>query len=66
LFALGHDAWLLHAALRAGRSPSSAAPLAGVIGTLFVDENGRVQRSLRFARIDDGQLKLLDPPDGGG
>jgi hypothetical protein len=37
-----------------------------VIGTLFVDENGRVQRSLRFARIDDGQLKLLDPPDGGG
>jgi outer membrane PBP1 activator LpoA protein len=66
LFALGHDAWLLHAELRAGRSPSSAAPLAGVIGTLFVDENGRVQRSLRFARIDDGQLKLLDPPDGGG
>lgn len=66
LFALGHDAWLLHAALRAGRSPSPAAPLVGAIGTLFVDEEGRVQRSLRFARIDDGQVKLLDPQDGGG
>ena len=66
LFALGHDAWLLHAALRAGRSPSPAAPLTGALGTLFVDEEGRVHRSLRFARIDDGQIKLLDPPDGGG
>lgn len=66
LFALGHDAWLLHAALRAGRSPSPAAPLTGVTGTLFVDEEGRVHRSLRFARIDDGQVKLLDPKDGGG
>lgn len=66
LFALGHDAWLLHAALRAGRSPSPAAPLVGAIGTLFVDEEGRVQRSLRFARIDEGQVKLLDPQDGGG
>jgi len=66
LFALGHDAWLLHAALRAGRSPSSAAPLVGAIGSFFIDEDGRVQRSLRFARIDDGEVKLLDPPDGGG
>jgi outer membrane PBP1 activator LpoA protein len=66
LFALGHDAWLLHAVLRAGRSPSPAAPLTGVTGTLFVDEEGRVHRSLRFARIDDGQVKLLDPKDGGG
>lgn len=66
LFALGHDAWLLQSAVRAGRSPSSAAPLTGAIGTLFVDEDGRVQRSLRFARIDDGQVKLLDPQDGGG
>ncbi|MBM4216862.1 MAG: penicillin-binding protein activator [Gammaproteobacteria bacterium] len=66
LFALGHDAWLLHAALRAGRSPSPAAPLAGAIGTFFIDEDGRVQRSLRFALIDDGEVKLLDPPDGGG
>jgi len=66
LFALGHDAWLLQSAVRAGRSPSSAAPLSGAVGSLFVDEDGRVQRSLRFARIDDGQVKLLDPQDGGG
>jgi outer membrane PBP1 activator LpoA protein len=52
--------------VRAGRSPSSAAPLSGAVGSLFVDEDGRVQRSLRFARIDDGQVKLLDPQDGGG
>ena len=66
LFALGHDAWLLQSAVRAGRTPSSAAPLSGAVGSLFVDEDGRVQRSLRFARIDDGQVKLLDPQDGGG
>lgn len=66
LFALGHDAWLLSTALRTGRPPSSAAPLAGAVGALFIDEQGRVNRSLRFAQIDDGQLKLLDPPDGGG
>jgi len=66
LFALGHDAWLLQSAVRAGRSPSSAAPLSGAVGSLFVDEDGRVQRSLRFARIDGGQVKLLDPQDGGG
>jgi outer membrane PBP1 activator LpoA protein len=66
LFALGHDAWLLQSAVRAGRTPTSAVPLSGAVGSLFVDEDGRVQRSLRFARIDDGQVKLLDPQDGGG
>lgn len=65
-FALGHDAWMLHVALRSGRSPSIAAPMTGAVGTLFVDDEGRVQRSLRFAQFDDGQIKLLDAVDGGG
>ncbi|MBM4191500.1 MAG: hypothetical protein FJ196_00260 [Gammaproteobacteria bacterium] len=66
LFALGHDAWLLNTALRIGRSPSPAAPLTGVVGTLSIDEQGRVKRSLRFAQINDGQPKLIDPSGGGG
>jgi outer membrane PBP1 activator LpoA protein len=65
-FALGHDAWMLQVALRSGRSPSSGAPMTGAVGTLFVDDEGRVQRSLRFAQFDDGQIKLLDAVDGGG
>jgi len=65
-FALGHDAWMLHVALRSGRSPSIGAPMTGAVGTLFVDDEGRVQRSLRFAQFDDGQIKLLDAVDGGG
>jgi outer membrane PBP1 activator LpoA protein len=65
-FALGHDAWMLHVALRSGRSPSIAAPMTGAVGSLFVDDEGRVQRSLRFAKFDDGQIKLLDALDGGG
>lgn len=66
LFALGHDAWLLQSALRAGRSPSPAVTLDGATGALYLDAAGRVQRSLRFAQIDDGEVKLLDPSDGGG
>jgi outer membrane PBP1 activator LpoA protein len=65
-FALGHDAWMLQVALRSGRSPSIGAPMTGAVGTLFVDDEGRVQRSLRFAQFDDGQIKLLDAVDGGG
>lgn len=66
LFALGHDAWLVQKALRSGRPPSPAVTLDGATGTLFVDEQGRVHRSLRFAQIDDGVIKLLDPLEGGG
>jgi outer membrane PBP1 activator LpoA protein len=40
--------------------------MTGAVGTLFVDDEGRVQRSLRFAQFDDGQIKLLDAVDGGG
>lgn len=65
-FALGHDAWMLQVALRSGRSPSIGAPMTGAVGTLFVDDEGRVQRRLRFAQFDDGQIKLLDAVDGGG
>jgi len=65
LFAFGHDAWLLQAALRAGRPPTVEAPLNGASGALFIDADGRVERSLRWAQIDDTGFKLLPAPGGG-
>lgn len=60
LFAFGHDAWLLHSALRAGKPPSSEAALVGATGALSIDASGRVQRSLRWAEIGAAGLRLLD------
>ncbi len=65
LFAFGHDAWLLQAALRAGRPPTVEAPINGASGALFIDADGRVERSLRWAQIDDTGFKLLPAPGGG-
>jgi outer membrane PBP1 activator LpoA protein len=64
LFAFGHDAWLLQAAIRAGRPPNAATPLNGASGTLSIDAGGRVERSLRWAEIGNTGFRLL-PPTGG-
>lgn len=60
LFAFGHDAWLLQRTLREGAAPTAAAPLQGASGTLSVTADGRVQRSLRWAVIENAAIKLLN------
>lgn len=60
LFAFGHDAWLLQRELRAGNVPTPGTPLLGASGALSVAGDGRVQRSLRWALIDNDGVKLLD------
>jgi hypothetical protein len=60
LFAFGHDAWLLQAAIRAAQLPSAAAPLMGASGALHLDAEGRVERSLRWAEIGNAGLRLLE------
>lgn len=64
LYALGHDAWLLQAAIRRGQAPTAAATLSGATGALSIDAKGRVHRSLLWAEIDS-PIKLLPPVDGG-
>jgi outer membrane PBP1 activator LpoA protein len=64
LFAFGHDAWLLQAAIRAGRPPTAATPLSGASGALSIDADGRVERSLRWAEIGNSGFRLLAPTDG--
>ena len=61
LFAFGHDAWLLQAAIRAAAVPSAAAPLMGASGALYLDAEGRIERSLRWAEIGNTGLRLLEP-----
>lgn len=62
LFALGHDAWRLQAVLRGTleRGNGEAAMLEGLTGTLAIDRTGRVQRTLEWARIDDGMPKPIE------
>lgn len=60
LFAFGHDAWMLQAALRSGKTPTADSPLVGATGQLSIDAAGRVQRSLRWAEIGNSGLRLLD------
>ena len=62
LYAFGHDAWLLQQALRE-RSASTNPPtlaLDGTTGTLSIDAERRIQRSVRWAEITSDSLKLLD------
>jgi outer membrane PBP1 activator LpoA protein len=57
-FAFGHDAATLAIALR-GASP--AWPLPGLTGRLNLTPEGRIERSLNWARLRDGQLQPFDP-----
>lgn len=59
LYALGMDAYLLIGELnRLGLDP--AATMSGATSVLRVDENGRAQRSLTWARFSGGAPQLLD------
>ncbi|MBU3671674.1 MAG: penicillin-binding protein activator [Sinobacteraceae bacterium] len=62
LYAFGHDAWLLQQALRERGKAMGASGLTidGASGTLSLDAERRVQRSLRWAEITSDSLKLLD------
>ena len=58
-FAFGHDAATLALAIRSG---SKAWPLAGLTGRLALTPEGRVERSLNWARVSsDGTVQPADP-----
>jgi outer membrane PBP1 activator LpoA protein len=57
-FAFGYDAATLAVALRGGRP---AWPLPGLTGRLNLTAEGRIERSLDWARIRDGAPELYDP-----
>jgi outer membrane PBP1 activator LpoA protein len=59
LYAFGFDAYRLIPLLRSQR-PSSAAPVAGMTGTLTVDDRGRIMRELDWARVVDGQARPIE------
>ena len=62
LYAFGHDAWLLQQALRERSAATNPPTLAldGTTGTLSIDAERRIQRSVRWAEITSDSLKLLD------
>lgn len=60
LFALGHDAWLVQEALRAGRLAAGRGEVEGLTGTLALDDERRVRRALRWAEVRSGVLRPLD------
>ncbi|HYP78681.1 MAG TPA: penicillin-binding protein activator, partial [Steroidobacteraceae bacterium] len=57
-FAFGHDAATLATALRSGRTQW---PVAGLSGRLNLTPEGRIERSLEWARFHDGAAELSDP-----
>lgn len=57
-FAFGYDAATLAMALRSGQN---SWPLPGMTGRLALTPEGRVERSLDWARIKDGAPELFDP-----
>jgi hypothetical protein len=57
-FAFGYDAATLATALRSGQNNW---PLAGLTGRLNLTAEGRVERSLDWARVHDGAPELFDP-----
>jgi outer membrane PBP1 activator LpoA protein len=62
LYAFGHDAWLVQQALRERGASANPVALAldGTTGTLSMDSERRIQRSVRWAEITRDSLKLLD------
>ena len=60
LFALGHDAWWVQEALRAGRLAPGRGEIEGVTGTLAVDDQRRIRRALRWAEVRSNMLRPLD------
>lgn len=59
LFAFGFDAYHLAVALFVRHVPPSSLDLNGLTGRLRIDADGRVHRSLIWARLQNGQIKIL-------
>lgn len=57
-FAFGYDAATLTMALRRG---AAAWPLTGLTGRLQLTPEGRVERSLNWGQLKDGQVQPFDP-----
>jgi outer membrane PBP1 activator LpoA protein len=57
-FAFGYDAATLTMALRRG---TTAWPLAGLTGRLQLTPEGRIERSLNWGQLRDGQVQPFDP-----
>ena len=57
-FAFGYDAATLALALRSGQN---TWPVPGMTGRLALTPEGRIERSLDWARIKDGAPELFDP-----
>ena len=57
-FAFGYDAATLATTLRSGQNPW---PLPGLSGRLSLTAEGRIERSLDWARVHDGTPELFDP-----
>jgi outer membrane PBP1 activator LpoA protein len=58
-FAFGYDAAMLAVELRRGTAASW--PLAGLTGRLQLTPEGRVERSLNWARVREGAVEAFDP-----
>jgi hypothetical protein len=60
LYAFGHDAWLLAAALRArGAREATGIVVDGVTGRISFDADGRSRRELEWAQMRGGTPRLL-------
>jgi hypothetical protein len=59
LFAFGFDAYHLAVALFVHDVPPSELRLNGLTGRLRIDRDGRVHRTLIWARLQGGQIKIL-------
>jgi outer membrane PBP1 activator LpoA protein len=57
-FAFGYDAATLTMALRRG---TTAWPLTGLTGRLQLTPEGRIERSLNWGQLRDGQIQPFDP-----
>ena len=58
LYAMGYDTYRLMPLLN-GEVHRLVAPMAGMTGQLYMDDNGRLHRKLSWARIERGRPRLL-------
>jgi outer membrane PBP1 activator LpoA protein len=58
-FAFGYDAATLATELR--RGPAAAWPVSGLTGRLQLTPEGRIERSLNWARLREGAVEAFDP-----
>jgi outer membrane PBP1 activator LpoA protein len=57
-YAMGYDAYYLTALLN-GRTTTGALAMNGMTGKIFMDDQGRLHRDLRWARMERGRPRTL-------